>query len=650
MHFFTHPARRVLSGSVPRGILPNFAPQMKMNLLSVENLSKRYGPRLLFENFSFGMARGEKVALVAPNGSGKSTLLKAVAGIEPADTGKIVFRSGTRVGYLPQDPIFPEGKTLKEAVMESDTPMRRANDAYRAALANPDDGEALQKATDLMDRHNAWDYEARVKEVLGHLGIERSDMPVHAASGGQRKRAALAKVMLDEPDLLILDEPTNHLDLDTIEWLENWLSAANFTLLMVTHDRYFLDRVCTDILEIDRGELVRYTGNYSYFLEKKAEREAVLTSGVEKAKNLMRTELEWMRRMPKARTTKSKSRIDAFDDIKSAASVRTDKQRMELGVRTERMGSKIVEFHKVSKAFGDLTITDGFTYTFKRGEKLGIVGKNGTGKSTFVKLLLGKEAPDGGKVVHGETVKFGFYDQDGLIDADHKRVIEVVTEIAEVIELKKGHKLTAAQLLERFLFSRDKQWQLVSTLSGGEKRRLYLCTVLMANPNFLVLDEPTNDLDIDTLQVLEDYIAAYDGCLVVVSHDRFFTDKVVDHLFVFKGNGVIRDFPGNYTQYRAAEKVEAAAAAPKEEKPAQKPEAAAEAPKVKTKLTYGERLEFEKLEKEIDELEARKETLAQRLSNTNDNEELMAVSQELDEVVKAVEARTERWMELAEYV
>lgn len=629
--------------------VPTFAALMSTNLLSAEDLSKRYGPRLLFENFSFGLARGEKVALVAPNGSGKSTLLKAVAGIEPADTGKIVFRTGTRVGYLPQDPIFPEGKTLKEAVMESDTPMRRANEAYRSALEDPDDGEALQKATDLMDRHNAWDYEARVKEVLGHLGIARSDMPVHAASGGQRKRAALAKVMLDEPDLLILDEPTNHLDLDTIEWLENWLSAANFTLLMVTHDRYFLDRVCTDILEIDRGELVRYTGNYSYFLEKKAEREAVLASGVEKAKNLMRTELEWMRRMPKARTTKSKSRIDAFDDIKSAASVRTDKQRMELGVRTERMGSKIVEFHKVGKAFGNLTITEGFTYTFKRGEKLGIVGKNGTGKSTFVKLLLGKEAPDAGKVVHGETVKFGFYDQDGLIDADHKRVIEVVTEIAEVIELKKGHKLTAAQLLERFLFSRDKQWQLVSTLSGGEKRRLYLCTVLMANPNFLVLDEPTNDLDIDTLQVLEDYIAAYDGCLVVVSHDRFFTDKVVDHLFVFKGDGVIRDFPGNYTQYRAAEKVEAAAETRKEEKPAPKPDAPSDTPKVKTKLTYGERLEFEKLEKEIDELEAKKEALARELSDTNDNDALMAISRELEEVVKAVETRTERWMELAEW-
>ncbi|MCA1750916.1 MAG: ABC-F family ATP-binding cassette domain-containing protein [Flavobacteriales bacterium] len=623
-----------------------------MNILSVENVSKRYGPRLLFENFSFGMARGEKVAIVAPNGSGKSTLLKAIAGTEPADTGEIVFRGGTRIGYLPQDPIFPEGRTLKEAILESDTPMKRAMLAYEKALKNADDGDALQAAMDMMDRDNAWDYEARVKEVLGQLGIERSDMPVESASGGQRKRAALAKVMLEEPDLLILDEPTNHLDLDTIEWLENWLASGNFTLLMVTHDRYFLDRVCTDILEIDRGELVRYIGNYSYFLEKKAEREAMLAASVDKAKNLFRSELEWMRRMPKARTTKSKSRIGAFDEVEAKASIRTDKQSMELGVRTERMGSKIVEYHKVDKAYGEVKILKDFTYTFKRHEKLGIVGKNGTGKSTFVKMLLGKVEPDAGKVVQGETVRFGHYDQDGLINADHKRVIEVVTEIAEVIELKKGHKLTAAQLLERFLFSRDKQWQLVSTLSGGEKRRLYLCTVLMANPNFLVLDEPTNDLDIDTLQVLEDYIGAYDGCLVVVSHDRFFMDKTVDHLFVFEGQAAIRDFPGNYSQYREklkeenAVKSKAVAAAKSEAK--SEAEASA-APKEKTKLTYGERLEFEKLEKSIEELEARKEALAKKLSETNDNDELMAVSAELEEVVKTADAQTERWMELAQW-
>jgi ATP-binding cassette subfamily F protein uup len=620
-----------------------------MNLLSVENLSKRYGPRLLFENFSFGMAKGEKVAIVAPNGSGKTTMLRAIAGAEPADSGEITFRSGTRVGYLPQEPEFAEGLSLTDAIMISDNPMTDAIKKYEKALQNPDDSETLQRAMDEMDRTNAWDFEARIREVLGQLGIENTDMRIDTASGGQRKRAALARVLLEEPEFIIMDEPTNHLDLDTIEWLENWLASGNFTLLMVTHDRYFLDRVCSDILEIDRGELVRYTGNYTYFLEKKAEREASLTSSVEKAKNLMRTELEWIRRQPKARGTKSKSRVDAFDDIKSQASIRTDKSSVELGVKTERLGSKIIEFHKVTKSFGDVKITDHFDYNFQRKEKLGVVGKNGTGKTTFVKMLLGETEPDQGKIVRGETVKFGHYDQNGLVGAEQKRVIEVVTDIADVIELHKGHKLSATQMLERFLFTRDKHWQLVSTLSGGEKRRLYLLTVLMANPNFLVLDEPTNDLDIDTLQVLEDYLQTYDGCLVVVSHDRFFMDKVVDHLFVFEGQAAIRDFPGNYTQYREKKKLEEKTAS--KEATTQKKENNAETleKKEKTKLTYGERLEFEKLEKSIEELEAKKARLAEALSSTNDNEELMKISAELEEVVKECDAKNDRWLELAEW-
>jgi ATP-binding cassette subfamily F protein uup len=620
-----------------------------MNLLSVENLSKRYGPRLLFENFSFGMAKGEKVAIVAPNGSGKTTMLRAIAGAEPADSGEITFRSGTRVGYLPQEPEFAEGLSLTDAIMISDNPMTDAIKKYEKALQNPDDSETLQRAMDEMDRTNAWDFEARIREVLGQLGIENTDMRIDTASGGQRKRAALARVLLEEPEFIIMDEPTNHLDLDTIEWLENWLASGNFTLLMVTHDRYFLDRVCSDILEIDRGELVRYSGNYTYFLEKKAEREASLTSSVEKAKNLMRTELEWIRRQPKARGTKSKSRVDAFDDIKSQASIRTDKSSVELGVKTERLGSKIIEFHKVTKSFGDVKITDHFDYNFQRKEKLGVVGKNGTGKTTFVKMLLGETEPDQGKIVRGETVKFGHYDQNGLVGAEQKRVIEVVTDIADVIELHKGHKLSATQMLERFLFTRDKHWQLVSTLSGGEKRRLYLLTVLMANPNFLVLDEPTNDLDIDTLQVLEDYLQTYDGCLVVVSHDRFFMDKVVDHLFVFEGQAAIRDFPGNYTQYREKKKLEEKTAS--KEATTQKKENNAETleKKEKTKLTYGERLEFEKLEKSIEELEAKKARLAEALSSTNDNEELMKISAELEEVVKECDAKNDRWLELAEW-
>jgi ATP-binding cassette subfamily F protein uup len=622
-----------------------------MNVLSVEEISKRYGPRQLFEKFSFGMAQGEKMAIVAPNGSGKSTMLKAIAGDEPADEGRIVFRNGLKIGYLPQEPVFPAGLSLADAIMASDNPLKDAVLAYEKAMENPDDHETMQLCMDEMDRQNAWDYEARVHEVLGQLGITDPNLSVDAASGGQKKRAALAKVMLEEPDFLILDEPTNHLDLDTIEWLEKWLSGGNFTLLMVTHDRYFLDRVCSDILEIDNGVLVRYTGNYSYFLEKKAERQAMLESTVGKAKNLMKTELEWIRRQPKARGTKSKSRVDAFDDIKATASIKTGSKSVELGVKTERMGSKIIEFHKVTKSYGDVRIMDKFDYNFQRKEKLGIVGKNGTGKSTFAKILQGEVLPDSGKVIKGDTIKFGHYSQEGLIDADNKRVIEVITEVAEVIELHKGQKLTASQLLERFLFTKDKQWHLVSTLSGGEKRRLYLCKVLIANPNFLVLDEPTNDLDIDTLQVLEDYLQTYDGCLVVVSHDRFFMDKVVDHLFVFEGQAAIRDFPGNYTQYRnrkqleEKEKQNAIAAETKAKK-----ENAVKKSEEKVKLTYGERLEFEKLEKTIEVLEEKKEELAVRLSNTANNDELMSLSKELEEIVVEIDEATERWMELAQWV
>lgn len=620
-----------------------------MNVLSVENLSKRYGPKLLFENFSFGMAKGEKVAIVAPNGSGKTTLLRALAGTEPADSGEIAFRNGVRVGYLPQEPVFAEGMSLTDAIMVSDNPMTDAIKKYEKAIQNPDNGDALQHAMDEMDHTNAWDFEARVREILGQLGIENTDMRIDTASGGQRKRAALAKVLLEEPEFIIMDEPTNHLDLDTIEWLEKWLASGNFTLLMVTHDRYFLDRVCSDILEIERGELVRYQGNYTYFLEKKAEREASLASSIDKAKNLMSTELDWIRRQPKARGTKSKSRVDAFDGIKAKASIRTDKSSVELGVKTERLGSKIVEFHKVSKSFGDLTIIEHFEYNFQRKEKLGVVGKNGTGKTTFVKMLLGELEPDKGKIVQGETVKFGHYDQNGLVGADQKRVIEVVTDIAEVIELHKGQKLSATQMLERFLFARDKHWQLVSTLSGGEKRRLYLLTVLMSNPNFLVLDEPTNDLDIDTLQVLEDYLQSYDGCLVVVSHDRFFMDKVVDHLFVFEGQGAVRDFPGNYTQYREKKRLEDKASS--KEIASEKKQVATSSSKQsgKIKLTYGERLEFEKLEKSIEKLEEKKAKLAEVLSTTNDNEELMKISAELEGLVKESDAQNERWLELAEW-
>ena len=620
-----------------------------MNYLSVENISRRFGHKLLFENISFGIAKGEKVALIAKNGTGKTTLLNAITGKDPADSGQVVFRNDIRPGYLPQEPDLREDASVINAILEKPTPITQAIEAYEAALENPHDQEALQRAINDMDQHQAWNFEADIKQVLGKLKIDDWKAKISSLSGGQKKRVALAKVLLEEPDLLILDEPTNHLDLDMIEWLENFLARSNFSLLMVTHDRYFLENVCTDILELSNGELYRYKGSYSYFLEKKAEREEIERSGIEKAKNLMRTELEWMRRMPKARGTKAKYRVEAFGELQQKAGKRSGEDILSLEVKASRMGTKILELHKVSKAYGDKQLISQIDYTFKRREKAGITGPNGSGKSTLVKMILGEVQPDKGKIVAGETIKFGYYAQTGILPADNKRVIEVVKDIAEVIPAAGGRKITAAQLLERFLFPRDMHYNLVETLSGGEKRRLYLLTVLMENPNFLIFDEPTNDLDLQSLNVLEDYLADFEGCVLVISHDRFFMDKIVDHLFVFEGNGEIRDFPGNYTQYREEIKKEASQQKASPKQTTAQVEAPAKSPAGKTKLTYAEKLEYEKLEKEIARLEEKKETLSRQMSSGVENVELLRLSEEMQATIDQIDAHTERWMELAEY-
>ena len=620
-----------------------------MNLITVQNVSRRFGPRMLFENISLGLSQGEKVALVARNGTGKSTLLKIIAGADQPDSGVVTTRNNLRMAYLSQDPVFAAGKTILEIVMASNNPRAHAIRLYEEAMTSGDQ-QALQTAMEQMESADAWAYEGQMQEILGKLNLHNLHQKADSLSGGQRKRLALAQVLLQEPELLLLDEPTNHLDLEMTEWLEDYLAASNLSLLMVTHDRYFLENVCDTILEMQNNTLYRYKGNYRHFLEKRAERDAADVSSVLKARNLMRKELEWIRRMPKARGTKAKYRVEAFDGlVDKARSMRIDED-VQIKIKTERLGSKILELHKVSKSFGDLQIMKSFSYLFKRGEKVGIVGKNGTGKSTFLELLTGRAKPDSGKVVIGDTVVLGYYRQDGIILEDDKRVIEVISDIAEVIPMHGGKKMTPAQLLEQFLFDREKHYQYVSLLSGGEKRRLYLLTVLMANPNVLILDEPTNDLDIETLNVLEDYLLSFEGCVIVVSHDRYFMDKLVDHLFVFEGNAEIRDFPGNYTQYRAHEEIEADQRAADKKVPAQvKPVAAAPVQKTTGKLTYAERLELEKLEQEIDRLESSKSEKTQALQSAgSDNDLLLTLGAELELIMKQLDEKTERWMALSE--
>lgn len=616
-----------------------------MNYLSVEKISKSYGIKTLFEEISFGIERGQKVALIARNGTGKSTLLKCLNGTESPDEGKIVFRNNINVGFLDQNIDLPLDKTILDAVLQGDNEELQAIKEFEHCSMHPNDQNALQRATDRMDALGAWDHEARVIKVLGQLGIQDLEQKIGELSGGQQKRVALAKVLIMEPDLLILDEPTNHLDLEMIEWLEEVLADKKVTLLMVTHDRYFLDRVCNEIIELDGGDLHRYKGNYSYFLEKKALREEVERSSIGKARSMMRKELEWVRRMPKARGTKAKYRMDAFEDLKDQARKQIDEGQVKLAIKPTRLGTKIIEMHKVSMSYGERTLIDQYSYVFKRKERIGIVGINGSGKSTFLKLITGELDPTGGKVVIGDTVSFGHYRQEGVQLKADKKVIDVVRDIAEVIPLEKGKKLTAAELLERFLFDRDQQYHYVSTLSGGEKRRLHLLTVLMKNPNVLILDEPTNDLDIYTLNALEEYLLDFPGVLVVVSHDRYFMDKIVDHLLVFNGEGDIKDILGNYTIYRQNNLSEGKASKSIEKGKSMKDKE----PKVKTKLTYAERIEMKKLEKALERLEEEKEHSTAALMQPRSHEEIQEISDVLSRIVKEIEEKSDRWLELSEY-
>lgn len=619
-----------------------------MNYLSVQDLGKSYGIQTLFKGLNFGVDQGQKVALVARNGTGKTTILKALAGLEPPDTGEIVYRKGIQVAFLKQESDFGNAKTVFEAIYESENPMLLAIRAYEAALLNPDDTNAFQKAFDQMDRMEAWDYEVKVKTILSKLKLDDLKQEVSVLSGGQRKRLSLAKILIDQPDFLILDEPTNHLDLEMIEWLQEYLSKEQITLFIVTHDRYFLDAICNEILELEEGDLYRYKGNYTYYLEKKEERQAILQTNIDKAKNLYSKELEWMRRQPKARGTKSKARIESFYDVEKSAKKRIKNDKIKLEVQMTRLGSKIIELHKVSKAYGDLKILDQFTYTFKKRDRVGIVGKNGVGKTTVLNMLTGTEPIDAGKIVVGDTVVIGYYTQKGMKMDEGKRVIEIVRDIAEYIPLVGGRKMTAAQLLERFLFSKDAQWKHVSVLSGGEKKRLYLLTILMKNPNFLILDEPTNDLDLITLKVLEDFLDEFEGCMITVSHDRYFMDRLVDHLFVFEGEGQVKDFPGNYTDYRANFYANGKI---KQTKLHDKVVVKEKIPDEKRKLTYNEKKEYDTIESVIDALEQEKRTIGVQFNNPDLNPEKMKeLGIRIKEIDDEIADKTARWMELAELI
>lgn len=619
-------------------------------ILQVENLTKSFGDLVLFENISFGLAEGQRVGLIAKNGSGKSTLLNILSGKEGYDEGKISFRRDLRVGYLEQSPSYPEELTVLEACFHHGNTTVDLIKEYERCMET-EGHPGLDELLVRMDHEKAWDYEQKAKQILSQLKIRDFNQQVKHLSGGQLKRVALANTLITEPDLLILDEPTNHLDLDMTEWLEEYLRRTNLTLLMVTHDRYFLDRVCSEIIEIDNRTIYSYKGNYSYYLEKRQERIDAKTVEVERANNLYRTELEWMRRMPQARGHKARYREEAFYELEKVAKQRFHDANVKLDVKASYIGNKIFEADHLCKAFGDLKILDDFSYIFARYEKMGIVGNNGTGKSTFIKILMGLVKPDSGTLDIGETVRFGYYSQDGLQFNEQMKVIDVVQDIAEVIELGNGRRLTASQFLQHFLFTPETQHSYVYKLSGGERRRLYLCTVLMRNPNFLVLDEPTNDLDIVTLQVLEEYLQSFKGCVIVVSHDRYFMDKVVDHLLVFNGGGDIRDFPGNYTQYR--EWKEAKARHDKEQQAATKPQAAAKPARTrqdeKRRMSFKERREFEQLEKEIAELEAEKKAIEEALcSGMLSVDELTEKSKRLPQLTDLIDEKTMRWLELSE--
>ena len=618
--------------------------------LQIENISKSFGDLVLFNDISFTIEERQRIGLIACNGKGKSTLLKVIAGEEPHEGGKITMRNDIRVGYLEQEPDFDGELTVIEACLRRNSEKADIIARYEVAIEAGDHSN-LQHLMEEMDRLQAWDYENRAKQVLTKLKIKNVNQPIKELSGGQKKRVALAAVLIEEPELMILDEPTNHLDLEMVEWLEEYLARMSGSLLMVTHDRYFLDNVCNEIIEIDDRRVYRYKGNYSYFLQKREERLQNLAAETARARNLMRKELDWMRRQPQARAHKAKYRIDAFYKLEEKAAAMRDDSKVSLEIKSQYIGNKIFVLKALSKAFGSKVITKDFYYTFARYEKLGIVGNNGTGKSTFIKMLLGRTAPDSGTIEVGETVKWGYYSQDGLSFNEQMKVIDVVKNIAEVIPVA-GKMLTASQFLQHFLFSPEKQHSYVYKLSGGEKRRLYLCTVLMANPNFLVLDEPTNDLDIETLQILEEYLCDFKGCVIVVSHDRYFMDKVVDHIFVFNGEGDIKDFPGNYSDWRDWRIEEKAAAAKEAAEKAAKsaPPKQSYRTETKRKLTFKERKEYEGLEEEIMMLEEEKASIEEAMSSgTLDNDTLLKHSMRIQEVIELIDKKTDRWVELSEF-
>lgn len=616
-----------------------------MNLLSVENISKSYGELVLFEQLSFGVNKDQKIALIAKNGSGKTAILNILSGLDQPDQGMVNYRKDTKVSFLAQEPILAEDSTIEECILASDNEVLKVIANYEKALLDMDNTDGYQKAFDAMERHDAWDFETQYQQILSKLKLDNLQLKVSALSGGQKKRVALANALLNKPDLIILDEPTNHLDLEMIEWLEVYFAKENITLFMVTHDRYFLERVCNEIVELDQGQLHTYKGNYAYYLEKKEARLSQEQVEQHKSKRLFKKELDWMRRQPKARTTKSKSRIDDFAQIKERAHQRRQDHEIQLEIDMERMGTKILECHKLFKSFGDKSILDGFDYNFLRGERIGIIGKNGTGKSTFLNILTGKESPDAGKIVVGDTIKFGYYTQAGIPSKSGQKVIDVIRDFGDYIPLKKGRQISAQQLLERFLFDRKKQYDFVEKLSGGERKRLYLCTVLIQNPNFLILDEPTNDLDIVTLNVLESFLLDYPGCLLVVSHDRYFMDKIVDHLFVFRGEGCIEDFPGNYSDFRAYEDSQ-----DQEQEPIKPKNIQQQASKdvQKQKISFNEQKEYQQLESKIRSLEKDKLVLEQSFF-----EEGLSIktieerSKKLQEVIEIIELKTMRWFELA---
>ena len=615
-----------------------------MNYLTVESISKSYGELSLFEDLSFSIHKDDKTAFVAKNGSGKTSILNILAGTDQPDNGQVVIRKGLRLSFLSQSPQFDDNLTIEDTIFNSDLPILKVIENYEKALHNLDDADAYQKAFEAMDRHNAWEFELRFKQILSQLKLDDLSQKIETLSGGQKKRLALATALINNPDLLILDEPTNHLDLEMIEWLEQYFAKAQMTLFMVTHDRYFLERVCNEIIELDHGKLYTYKGNYTYYLEQKEARITNETVETGKAKQLFKKELDWMRRQPKARTTKSKSRIDDFHDIKAKAHKRRNDHQVQLEINMERLGSKIVEFHKVFKAYGDKVILDGFEYVFKTGERIGIIGKNGTGKSTFLNMLTQSVEPDAGKVIIGETVKFGYYTQDGIKVKAGQKVIEVIKEFGEFIPLTKGRQISAGQLLEKFLFDRKKQYDYVEKLSGGEQKRLYLCTILIQNPNFLILDEPTNDLDIVTLNVLEDFLLDFPGCLLVVSHDRYFMDKIVDHLFVFRGEGEVEDFPGNYSDFRDYE-----ASAPVIEPTKTETGTVDHKKNEDKKLSYNEKKELKSLESKIRSLELDKKAFENKFHDTSLNQDqINKLSQDLQKIIDEATVKEARWFELLE--